>query len=84
MIHGEGVGGKYNVIMEGRKAELFKGVTPATYDAKVDELMVFKDMIRNCDMSQFNEWYELYKDNHHVVVSRRRRGIIEDLQDHDD
>lgn len=84
MIHGEGVGAKYHVIIEGRKSELLRGVTPATFQTKTDELMEFKQMIRQCNMAEFNEWYEIYKETFKPLPERRRRTIVEDLQDHDD
>jgi hypothetical protein len=78
VIHGQGVAGKYNIIMEGRRQELFAGVPVADHPAKIEELGQFQSMIRNCTMPEFNEWYDLYKS---VYSAPKRRKRITDEDD---
>ena len=82
MIYGFGVGVKYNAIIDGRRRELFDAVPPGQLDTRIDELTTFTATIRTCSMSQLNEWYELYSSV--IKVPRKKRNIIEALQDHDD
>jgi hypothetical protein len=83
MIHGDGVSSKYSIILEGRRQEIW-ALPELTPDQKSDQLMDFKDFIRNTDHTEFDEYYELYKDTVRMPPARRRRTIVEDLQTHDD
>lgn len=62
MIHGDGVMGKYNVIVAGRQAELYTGIPYSERAGKVDQLLEFMDQVRNSNRDEFEEWYDLYKD----------------------
>lgn len=62
MIHGDGVMGKYSVIVAGRRAELFAGVPHSEREAKADQLLEFLDEVRRCNRDEFEMWYDLYKD----------------------
>lgn len=62
MIHGDGVMGKYNVIVAGRQAELYAGIPYSERAGKVDQLLEFMDQVRNSNRDEFEEWYDLYKD----------------------
>jgi hypothetical protein len=63
MIYGDGVQVKFCAIIEGRETELMQGaVTTKDKEIANDELMMFRHTIRQCKPSEFNEWYESYKD----------------------
>lgn len=63
MIYGEGILVKFVAIIEGRSAELYQNAfTAKDREIANDELMMFRHMIRHCKPTEFNEWYEIYKD----------------------
>lgn len=62
MIHGEGVMGKYSVIVAGRQAELYAGISHSERQQKNEELWQFITEVRACKREEFEQWYELYKD----------------------
>lgn len=62
MIHGNGVGGKYNVIVAGRQAELYAGISHAEREKKHAELWEFIQEVRSCTHEEFEQWYQLYSD----------------------
>lgn len=62
MIMGDGVGGKYRVIIEGRRKELLEGVTdPAVRAERIDSLDQFRHEVQHGKRPEFDELYELYK-----------------------
>jgi hypothetical protein len=62
MIHGDGVMGKYSVIVAGRQAELYAGIPYCERATKSDQLLEFLDEVRQCNRDEFEVWYDLYKD----------------------
>lgn len=61
MINGEGVMGKYNVIIAGRQAELYAGKSAAERPALNQLLLQFIDEVRSCNREEFEQWYQLYE-----------------------
>lgn len=63
MIYGEGVLHKYCHIMDARQIELMTAVkSERDHQVQSDKLMEFRNQLRQCKPSEFNEWFELYKD----------------------
>lgn len=63
MIYGDGVGGKYNVIIQGRKRELMmKTANLQEIEKRIDLLNEFREHVQHCKHSEFEELYQLYKD----------------------
>lgn len=61
MIHGYGVGAKYDIILKGRSIELELQAPPGAVKEQIDdEVLEFRDMVRQMDHTGFNELYELY------------------------
>lgn len=61
MISGVGVGGKYNVIIEGRRSEMSANVASPN-NGSCTGLEQFIQVIRNSSKDEFEMWYQLYKD----------------------
>lgn len=61
MIHGDGVSGKYSVILNGYRAEVVSQFGEMNIDKISDMIVTFIHMIRSCTHSEFDEWYQLYK-----------------------
>lgn len=62
MIHGAGVGHEYRVALDGYAAE----------GRHVDDMLVFREILRNGTRAQLREWYEIYKDSM-ITVGKTRR-----------
>lgn len=62
MIYGEGVSVKYGVIVAGRRAELFAGLSLEDQEAKLPELSSFIAEVKHSTPTEFEQWYELYVD----------------------
>jgi hypothetical protein len=62
MIHGDGVSGKYNVIVAGRQAELYAGAAHCDRQMKNEQLWEFIQEVRSSTREEFEQWYDLYKD----------------------
>ena len=60
MIHGNGVGSKYNAILAARQRELAVGLPRASYPAMYEKLAEFIDELRNGTVEQLDEWYAIY------------------------
>lgn len=60
MIHGHGVGAKYNAIIDGRTAEIYANF-PHGHPLATAQVEQFMAEIRSSTPAQFNEWYELYR-----------------------
>lgn len=62
MLMGDGVGGKYSVIIEGRKRELMKPkMTAEQREVAVEQLNEFRHDVQHGNRPNFEELYELYK-----------------------
>jgi len=73
MVYGEGVAHMYGVIVQGRQNELFtKDLTPEMHKQRTDEMAEFCQQVKRCKPSQFQEWYELYKDSLFGKTGTRR------------
>lgn len=77
MLYGEGVLGKYSVIISGRQQELYSSVPAQERHTIANQLDQFKTTIRSCSMREFNEWYEIYKDAY-AIPERKRRSASSD------
>lgn len=63
MIYGDGVGGKYSVIIQGRKRELMAGTANLQeMERRIDLLTEFRGHVQHCKHAEFEELYQLYKD----------------------
>lgn len=61
MIHGDGVGAKYDIIITGRSLELELEAPANTPKVTIDDqVLTFVDHVRNLSHVDFNELYELY------------------------
>jgi len=61
MLHGWGVGHEYRTALDGYIAE---GHHP-------DDVLVFREILRNGTRGELKEWYELYKDTIKAGETRR-------------
>lgn len=59
MIQGAGVQVKYTTIIDARRKELEQSIK--NQELLGQKLMEFRQHLRNCKPSQFNEYYELYR-----------------------
>lgn len=78
MIHGDGVMGKYNVIIAGRQQELYAGISYAQRQTKYDELNEFIVEVRSCTPDEFEQWYQLYRETVTISPPRKRLGAQDD------
>lgn len=61
MLMGEGVGSKYKVIIDGRRAELMANVSdPVVREQRIDELNEFRTEVQHGLRKDFEELFELY------------------------
>lgn len=61
MLMGEGIGSKYSVIINGRRAELMANVSdPVVREQRIEELNKFRTEVQHGLLTDFNELYELY------------------------
>lgn len=62
MLMGDGVGGKYAVIIDGRRRELMKAkMTAEQREVAVERLNEFRHEVQHSNRPNFEELYELYK-----------------------
>lgn len=64
MIYGDGVSGKYSVIIEGRKRELLLDrhkLNHVQLDLRIEQLNAFRHEVQHCKRPDFEQWYQLYK-----------------------
>lgn len=78
MISGDGIYSKYQVIIAGRRAELY--ADPNMDRAAIsDSLVEFITEVRSCTHPEFDQWFELYKDTISSldVLPRKRKRFEE-------
>ena len=64
MVYGDGVSGKYSVIIEGRKRELLSNrhtLNSAQIELRIEQLNAFRQEVQHCKRPDFEQWYQLYK-----------------------
>ena len=72
MIHGIGVGVKYNTIVDGRRRELVQQHGDGT-PVMVLKLSEFITEVRNSNKQDFDMWYQLYSGT--PTIARKKRHV---------